>query len=45
MGEPLFICNQCKDNKEYTSVEASKHKQETGHNSFRMIKSEEKKEG
>lgn len=38
MAEVLFRCNQCKDSKLYTSIEAGKHKEKMGHYSFRMIK-------
>ena len=34
MAEMLFRCNICKDGKIYTSVEAEKHKEETGHNDW-----------
>ena len=38
MVTPLFTCNVCKDKKVYNSVEANKHREETKHNNWTMIK-------
>ena len=38
MADAVFRCNQCNDDKIYTSKEANEHKEKTGHNNFRMLK-------
>ena len=44
MAKTVFRCNICNDDKVYTSKEADEHRNKTGHNSFRMLKKEVRKE-